>query len=165
MKPINIIRTALFAIILYLSQVALSPLPNIEIVSLLIVIFALKYKHEATFATLIYTSITVLQWGFGIWSIGYYIAWPMLSLIAIVFKNKIGDNWIVWSTLLGLYGLLFGTITALPMLPVLGFKPTLAYILAGLSFDILHCLGNFFISIVLGKTIYNRLKEIEKYVV
>ena len=56
-----------------------------------------------------------------------------------------------WGLLCGFYGLIFDTLTAIPVLILSGPAATLAYIISGIPFDLIHCGGNFVMTLVLYK--------------
>ena len=68
-------------------QVALRLLPNIEVVSLLIVLFALHFRHRTLFMIYIFVLLEGLVYGFGIWWVSYLYVWTILYLAAILLKN------------------------------------------------------------------------------
>lgn len=152
----KLIRSTLFGVMLYIIQLLLAPLPNIELVSLSIVIIALHFDKEALFASVIYTFLATLTWGFGPWVIGYYIAWPTLAMATMMVK-RLTTHWKVLSTLLGVYGLLFGMITAIPYLFTSGLEFTILYWMQGIYFDLIHGVSNFVIALLIGEKVEKRL--------
>lgn len=156
-----IARIALMGAMLYASQVALSSLPNIEIVTLLIVIFTKNLGKEGTAACFVYVCLTVFTAGFGLWWVTYLIVWPAFSFLVLMIRRN--DNWLIWAVINGGFGLCFGAIFALPYIFV---SPSyaLSYWLGGIPFDIAHCIGNFAAAIIIGKPLDNALKRILKYI-
>ena len=77
MSTIRLVRIALLGALLYVAQVALAFLPNIEIVSLLIVIFTLLFQEDARYICLVYVVFNGLQAGFGLWWWTYLLVWPV----------------------------------------------------------------------------------------
>jgi len=64
---------------------------------------------------------------------------------------------LLWAVIGAIYGLVFGTLSSIPYFFTLGFSGGLAYIAAGLSFDLIHCFGNFFVILILFKPLNNML--------
>lgn len=160
MKKISVIqitRIALLGSLLYASQVALAAIPNIEIVTLLIVVFTKNLGKDGIYACFVYVCLTALTWGFGIWWLTYLIVWPLFSLI--VYKLRKNDSWIIWAIVNAVFGLCFGAIFALPYVFV---SPSYAlmYWISGIPFDITHCVGNFFIALILGKPLDKAMLQI-----
>lgn len=161
MSTYRLVRMAFLSIILYVSQVALAFLPNIEVVSLLIVVFTLVYKKDIKYVCALYVLYTGIQWGFGLWWWSYLIIWPLFSVAVNLLSGIIKDNFYIWTVILGFFGLIFGALFAVPYLfidPGYAFS----YWIAGIPWDILHCAGNILMSALIGKTLYKALLRIEK---
>lgn len=143
---------------LLIGQVALAFIPNIEVVSLLVILFTLFYEKNVF---LIIYSFVVLEgflYGFGIWWINYLYVWSILAIVTILCKTNTSS--IFWAILSGFFGLAFGGLCALPYLVLSGTKAAFAYWVAGLGFDIIHCLGNFFVCLVLFRPLYKLFSHI-----
>ncbi|MCL2861857.1 MAG: hypothetical protein FWE22_05560 [Firmicutes bacterium] len=65
--------------------------PNVEIVTLLLVAYALILpRRDALFVTIIFVLIEILIWGFLLWWVVLYIIyWPSLVLVVSLLKEKI----------------------------------------------------------------------------
>ncbi|MDE7363840.1 MAG: hypothetical protein K2N27_02970 [Ruminococcus sp.] len=154
-------RIALMGALIYASQVALAGLPNIELVTLLIVIFTKHLGKEGTLACFVYVMLTSIIWGFNIWWFTYLVVFPLFSLF--VYKIRKIDNWIIWAIINGSFGLCFGAIFAIPYIfvsPMYAFN----WWLNGIPYDITHCIGNFSIALVLGKPLDKSMSRIVKYI-
>lgn len=143
--------------ILYVAQISLAFLPNVELVTLLIVIFTKNLGKDGIFACFIYVWLNAFSAGFGLWWVTYLVVWPLFALMS--YKLKKIDSWLIWAVINGGFGLCFGALFALPYIFV---SPTyaLSYWLGGISFDIVHCIGNFSIALILGKPIDIAMKQI-----
>lgn len=150
-------RIALLGAILYVAQISLAFLPNVELVTLLIVIFTKNLGKDGIFACFIYVWLNAFSAGFGLWWVTYLVVWPLFALMS--YKLKKTDSWLIWAVINGGFGLCFGALFALPYIFV---SPTyaLSYWLGGISFDIVHCIGNFSIALILGKPIDIAMKQI-----
>lgn len=158
-KVQSVTRIALFGALLYASHLALSFLPNIEIVTLLIVLFTKHFGKEGTFSCFVYVLLTAFTWGFGLWWITYLVVWPLFSLV--VYKLRYIDNWLVWAIINAVFGLSFGALFALPYI-IVSPAYALSYWISGIPFDISHCLGNFISALVLGKPLDLALGKIKQ---
>ncbi|MDE6059872.1 MAG: hypothetical protein K2G31_00135, partial [Clostridia bacterium] len=76
-------RVAAMAAMLTAFKFALSFVPNIEVVTLLILVYgsAMGIAYALP-ATLIFCSIEVAIYGAGSWVLLYFIYWPLLALLA-----------------------------------------------------------------------------------
>lgn len=161
-KKFNIIqltRIALLGALLYVAQVSLSFLPNIEIVTLLIVIFTKNLGKEGTIACFVYVCLTAITWGFGLWWLTYLVVWPLFSLL--VYRLRKIDSWLIWAAIDGVFGLIFGAIFAIPYAFV-SISYAITYWISGIPFDIAHCIGNIVVAIIFGKPIDYSIKKILK---
>lgn len=158
---LELTRIALMGAILYTAQIALSFLPNIEIVTLLVVIFTKNFGREGTAACFVYVLLTALTAGFGLWWYTYLVVWPLFSLIVYALRKV--ESWFIWAGINGAFGLCFGAIFAIPYIFV-STSYALTYWISGIPFDITHCIGNFAVAMILGKPIDQSVKLIKKHI-
>lgn len=157
---INVKELILFGILggfIAAFQFALSFIPNIEVVSLFIIVFSLIYKKKTLYIVYTYVAIMGIMYGFGLWWLGYAIIWPLLSVITFTFINFFMEKYLALAIYSGIFGLSFGLFFAIPYVIFSGVNAGIAYWAAGLQFDLIHGIGNYFIMIILGKKIYNLL--------
>ena len=156
----KITRIALLSAILYVSKVALEFLPNVELVSLLTVLYTLVFGKEAFLIVTVFNLFELIQWGFGTWWVSYLYVWPLLVLITLLLKKIIKEEFLIWSVVSGLFGLIFGSLFAIVYLPV---NPAyaLAYWISGLPWDVWHGVCNFVLMLVIRKPLYLLLKKIK----
>lgn len=64
-------RIALLSAILYVSKVVLEFLPNIELVSLLVILYSLVFGWETILIVTVFNMFELIQWGFG--TCGFHI--------------------------------------------------------------------------------------------
>ena len=129
---------------------ALQSIPNVEMVTLLFMVFAVTYGLKSCIVALIFTGVETLIWGPHIWVLMYLYIWPLLIVTAYIMgKRKLPDWCFVF--LGGFYGLFFGMICAIPYLFFGGLKVATAWWIAGIPFDIMHCISNTVMALVLFK--------------
>lgn len=152
---------ALLSAILTISKEILAFLPNIELVSFLLILFGRHFKlvHSLSIAT-IFCFLQIVLYGFGDWSIMYFIMWNGLVMISFYTKN-IFKNEHQLSLFSGAYGLVFGLFFAFPYL-IFSFEAALSYWLKGLFFDLIHGVGNYLIMLVLYEKTDKYIGEIFK---
>lgn len=129
-------------------QVILAPLPNIEVVSLLIIVFSLSLDKSVTIAAIyIFVLFEGLMYGFGIWWYTYLYIWTFLAIYCFIFKRiKDVHFWAISSMI---YGFLFGALCAFPTLFTKGWSAGLSFWISGIYFDIIHGFGNFAVCLYL----------------
>ena len=81
-------------------------LPNIEMTSVLVILFTLYMSRPALYAIPVFILIEGLIYGFGLWWIMYLYAWPLLALITRALSRA--DSAFFWAVVSGAFGLLFG---------------------------------------------------------
>lgn len=148
--------------IMFLSKIIMEFLPNIHLVGTLIVAYTLVYRLKALIPIYIYVFLVGIYAGFNMWWIPYIYIWTILwGVVMLLPKNlnpKIGI--VVYPLIACLHGLLYGTLYAPVQALAFGFgwQQTLAWIGAGLYFDLIHAIGN----LVLGFLIYPLAKLLTK---
>lgn len=158
----KITRIALLSAILYVSKAALEFLPNVELVSLLTVLYTLVFGAEAFLIVTVFNLFELIQWGFGTWWVSYLFIWPLLVFITLMLKKIIKEEFLIWSVVSGAFGLIFGSLFAIVYLPV-DRAYALTYWISGLPWDVWHGVWNFVLMLVAGKPIYLLLKKISTF--
>lgn len=158
MKLKNIVICAFLSALLIIVQVSLAFLPNIELVSLLIIIYTLTLKRKTLYIIYTFALIEGLIYGFGIWWFMYLYIWTILYLIVSIFyKNK---SVVIWAIISCIYGLAFGLLCSLPYLIFGGIGAAISIWISGIPFDIMHGISNFFVTLILFNPIYSLLKRL-----
>ena len=140
---------AVFAAMMIALQVGLSFLPNVELVTLLIILATCYMGAKSLLSVAVFVLVEGLIYGFHIWWINYLYIWPLLVILVLLFR-KFG-NTILWAILAGIYGLLFGTFCSIPYFLTGGIGAGFGYIVAGIPFDLVHCVSNFVLTLLLFK--------------
>ena len=159
-----IAEIGLMAAILEVSKIALSMIPNVELVSLEIILFTLYLGPWSLAAVWVFVGVECLVWGLSLWTVTYVYVWPILVVITLLMKhkeNKPGEVW-TFSIVSGLYGLFFGMLCAIPFLFVGGWKSAFGMWISGIPYDLIHCIGNFIICLILYKPLHTVLNHIRK---
>lgn len=143
----DITHIAVASVLLLVVQIALRLLPNIELVSLLIILYTLHFRYKTLCIIYIFAVIEGVVYGFHLWWITYLYVWTILFLITLLFKDMRSP--LFWAIIAAIYGISFGTLTSLPYFVVGGFSGGIAYIVRGVLFDLAHCVGNFVLVIAL----------------
>ena len=119
-------------------------LPNIELVTPLLIIYTYKFGVKALIPAYVYAFLEITTHGFNVWNIMYLYVWALLVLIMwplTKIKNKKEATPIVAGTAC-LYGLAFGTLCSIPYWFLNGPTFALAWIASGFSFDLIHAASN-----------------------
>ena len=143
----HVVVLGLLGGILFAGKMVLAALPNVEPVSLLVMVYAVVYGRRALYPIYVYVALECLIWGLNIWSISYLYVWAILAGVAWLLRGM--QSRLGWAILAGAFGLCFGALCALPYLAVGRWAFALSWWIAGLPYDIVHCAGNFALALVL----------------
>ncbi len=155
MSVYDMVLYALLAALLLVVQISLAFLPNIELVSLLLIVYTRVIGRKALIPLYIFVLVEGLIYGFGLWWINYLYIWTIL-VIAVMLLRKIESVWF-WAIVACIYGLCFGTLSSIPYFFIGGIPMVVTYILNGIPFDLLHGCGNFLTTLILVKPLYYAL--------
>lgn len=139
-------------------KLALSFLPNIEIVSLFIILYTLFFGRKTIYAIYTFVIIEGCLYGFGIWWIMYLYVWPLLALLTWCFRKHAAP--LPYAILSGVFGLFFGALCAIPYLFIGGWSMAFSWWIAGIPYDIIHCVANFILCLFLFKPLHQVLKMV-----
>ena len=126
---------------------ALAFIPNVELVSLLVILFTLYFGKKILFVIPAFILLEGCIYGFGLWWIMYLYVWPFLALITYIMRKQ--ESVWVWAIMSGSFGLAFGALCSIPYIVLSGPKAAFAWWVSGIPFDILHCVSNFVLCLVL----------------
>ena len=131
----------------FAAKVVMMSLPNIEPVSLLVMVFAVTFGKKALFPIYVYVLLELSLFGIGLWSAAYLYIWSVLALVAWLFRYMRSP--LGWALLSACFGLLFGALCSPVCLLAGGPAFALSWWLSGIPFDLAHCAGNFALALVL----------------
>ena len=143
-------EVALFGVLgglTFAAKVAMAALPNIEPVSLMVMLFAVTFGSKAVFPLYIYVLMEFLLYGFNLWSINYLYIWAILAIAAWLLRRM--THPLGWALLSGVFGLLFGALCAPVYLFTGGWGAMVSWWISGIPWDLAHCAGNFVIALAL----------------
>lgn len=160
---------SILGVILFALKFAMSSLPNIEPVSLLLIIYATVFGIKTLYPLMVYVALEILIYGFGFWSIAYFYIWPILVIVTIVIFKITNNNMspLLWAFISGMFGLVFGALY-IPLYAISGdWTFAMTWWISGIPYDVLHCVGNFILCITLFSPITKtllKLKANNKYI-
>jgi energy-coupling factor transport system substrate-specific component len=160
MRIRDIVIIGMMGAILIAVQVGLRFLPNIELVSLLLLLSTLVIGKNTVYIIYVFTLLEGLLYGFGLWWMNYLYVWTILFIIVMIFrKNK---SPLFWAVVNGAFGLSFGALCSIPYFFMGGLSSGFAYWVSGIPFDLIHCVANFIITLVLFQPLYLVLVKLTK---
>ena len=162
-KTFEIVLLGMLGAIAFVCQVSLIFLPNIEVVSILFIVYTRTFGRKALFPIYVFVLLEGIFWGFGSWWIMYLYIWTILWGISMIFHRN--DSSIAWAVINGAYGLCFGALCSITQGILFGIGSGFAYFISGIPFDIVHCIGNFFTALFLYKPLTILLSKVRKMLV
>lgn len=139
--------------VMYVSKMIMEAAPNIHLLGTFIVAFTVVYRKKALYPIYIYVLLNGMFSGFSAWWVPYLYVWTVLwgavMLLPRSMPKKIRP--LVYMSVCAAHGFLFGTLyaPAQAILFGLSFKGMIAWIIAGLPFDCIHGISNFFCGILI----------------
>ncbi len=143
-------EVALFGILgalTFAMKVVMSALPNIEPVSLMIMLFSVTFGRKALYPIYVYIALEFVWYGIHLWSVNYLYIWLILWAAAWLLRKM--KSPIGWGILSGCFGLLFGLLCTPVYFFTGGLEFAVSWWVSGIPYDLLHCVGNFVIALVL----------------
>lgn len=151
--------------LMYASKLITEAFPNIHILGVFIITFTIVYREKALYPIYIFVFLTGMFSGFATWWIPYLYIWAILWLMTMAVPQKLPEKakaviYILVGALHGyMYGILYAPAQAL--LFGLDFNGMIAWIIAGLPFDIVHGTSNLFCGLLIQPMV-KALKTAEK---
>ncbi|MBQ2862977.1 MAG: hypothetical protein IJE84_02265 [Clostridia bacterium] len=151
--------------LIFVSKVIMEVLPNIHLVGMLTMLYTVVYRAKALIPLYVYIFLNGLFAGFATWWVPYLYIWTVLwGMTMLIPKNiKPSAARVVYPAICALHGFMFGILYAPGQALLFGYdlKMTLAWIAAGVGFDITMGVSNIFagmlvypLSVVLYKLEY-----------
>ncbi len=144
---------AMLGALMYASKILLEFAPNIHLLGVFTIAFTVVYRKKALYPIYIYVLLNGLLSGFSAWWIPYLYLWTVLWGIVMLLPQKMPKavRPLVYMTVCAVHGFLFGTLYApvQAVLTGLSLEGMIAWIIAGLPWDFLHGVSNFFCGILI----------------
>jgi len=152
--------------VMFASKMLMEILPNIHLLGTFIVAITVVYRKKALYPIYIYVLLNGIFAGFATWWIPYLYIWTVLWAAVMILPKRMPPKVapIVYAAVCALHGFGYGVLYApsQALLFGLNFKSMLAWIAAGLSFDVIHGISNLCCGILIVPLV-KLLKNSEKY--
>lgn len=144
---------AMLGAVMYLSKVIMEFAPNIHLLGVFTIAFTVVYRKKALYPIYIYVLLNGIFYGFSTWWIPYLYVWAVLWGMVMLLPKEMPKRIkpIVYMLVCAIHGFLFGTLYA-PVQAILfglNFQGMIAWIMAGLPWDFMHGISNFFCGILI----------------
>lgn len=155
MKPTTreITVFAMLGAVMYASKILMELAPNIHLLGVFIIAFTVVYRKKALYPIYVYVILNGIFCGFAAWWIPYLYIWTVLWGFVMLLPKKMPKKIrpFVYMVVCAAHGFLYGTLYA-PVQAILfglGFQGMISWIIAGLPFDFIHGISNFFCGILI----------------
>ncbi len=149
-RKLSVAELTIFAMLgalMYCSKLIMEWAPNIHLLGMFIMVFTVVYRKKALIPIYIFVFMTGLFNGFSVWWIPYVYIWAVLWALTMLLPKKMPTavKAVVYPLVCALHGFAYGTLYAPAQALMFGFnfEQTLAWILSGIPFDIIHGISNF----------------------
>lgn len=144
---------AMLGSVMYVSKMLMEIAPNIHLLGVFTIAFTAVYRKKALYPIYIYVILNGIFSGFSSWWIPYLYIWTILWGAVMLLPQNMPKKLkpIVYMSVCAAHGFLFGILYA-PVQAVLfglNFQGMAVWIAAGLPFDLIHGVSNFFCGILI----------------
>ena len=149
-------ETAVFGMLgalMYSGKIVMEAFPNIHLIGVFAVALTVVYRKKALYPIYTFVFITGVLNGFASWWLPYLYIWMVLWGITMLLPQKMPDKIkpFVYMLTNACHGFLYGTLYAPAQAFLFGldFEAAVAWIIAGLPWDFLHGISNFFCGLLI----------------
>ena len=139
--------------VMYASKVIMEIAPNVHLIGVFIIAITVVYRKKALYPIYIFVLLTGLLNGFSAWWVPYLYIWTVLWAVVMILPKKIPKKVqpMVYMAVCALHGFGYGTLYAPAQAIMFGlnFTGMISWIIAGLPFDFIHGVSNFFCGILI----------------
>ena len=143
---LELVVFAMLGSLMFCSKIIMEALPNIHLLGMFTMTLTLVFRFKALIPIYIYVMLNGLFVGFDVWWYPYLYIWTILWGVTMLLPKKMPRKVaaVVYPAVCCLHGALFGILYAHAEALFWGmdFQDTVAWIIAGIPFDLLHCIGD-----------------------
>ena len=155
MKPTTreLVIFSMLGAVMYASKVIMEFAPNIHLIGVFTIAFTVVYRKKALYPIYVYVFLTGMFHGFATWWVPdlylWTVLWGAVMLLPANMPRKVRP--VIYMIVCAAHGFLYGTLyaPAQALLYGLSFQKMIAWIIAGLPFDCIHGVSNFFCGILI----------------
>lgn len=139
--------------IMYASKLIMELIPNVHLLGVFTIAYTVVYRKKALYPIYTYVILNGIFCGFAAWWVPYLYMWTVLWGVVMLLPQHMPKKVrpVVYMSVCAVHGFLFGTLyaPAQALLFGLNLKGMLAWIVAGLPWDAIHGVSNFFCGILI----------------
>ena len=139
---------AMLGAIMYASKMIMEIAPNVHLLGTFVIAFTLVYGKKALYPIYVFVLLTGVYAGFATWWIPYLYLWTILWGVTMLLPKNMPQKVkpFVYMCVCAMHGFLYGILysPAQAFFYGLNLEGTIAWIAAGLPWDFVHGVSNFF---------------------
>lgn len=144
---------AMLGAVMYASKMIMEAIPNVHLLGTFTIAFTVVYRKKALYPIYIYVLLNGVFSGFASWWIPYLYLWTVLwgGVMLLPPNLPARARPVIYMTVCAMHGFLFGILyaPAQALMYGLSFQGMIAWIAAGLPWDFIHGVSNFFCGILI----------------
>ena len=148
LSTFELVLFAMFAALMFCSKLIMEAFPNIHLLGMFTMLLTVTFRAKALIPIYIYVLLNGIYAGFNMWWVPYLYIWTILWAITMLLPKNMPKKvaMVVYPAVCALHGFAYGTLYAPAQALMLGlnFQQTVAWIISGIPFDIIHGVSNIF---------------------
>ena len=114
MRPaLSVALVGVMAATVECGKLALAALPNIEVITLLLALYGYVFGFLGVGSAIVFVCIEPLIYGFGLWTVTYFLYWPFVALLFMILRKINVQNRFVFTAVALLMTAWFGVLSSL----------------------------------------------------
>jgi len=140
--------------VMFSSKIIMEVIPNVHLLGALTMTYTLVFRSRALIPIYIFVMLSGLYAGFSMWWVPYLYIWTVLWAVTMLLPRRM-PRWlrcVIFPLVCCLHGLAYGTLYAPAQALMFGlnYRQTVAWIIAGLPWDLVHGIGNLFSGLLIA---------------
>lgn len=138
---------------MYGSKAIMEMAPNVHLIGVFVIAITVVYRKKALYPIYIFVFLTGMLNGFSAWWVPYTYIWTVLWAVTMLLPKKMPKRVrpLAYMAVCASHGFCYGLLYAPAQAVMFGmnFKGTVSWIIAGLPFDFIHGVSNFFCGLLI----------------
>lgn len=142
--------------IMFISKIIMEILPNIHLLGMLTMAYTVAFGVKALIPIYVYVMLNGIYSGFSFWWLPYTYIWTILFLLTLLIPRRAPKllRLALYPTVCAIHGFAYGTLYAPAQALMFGLDldGMIAWIIAGIPFDVIHGISNFIMGLLVFPT-------------
>ena len=147
---------AMLGTIMFISKIIMEILPNIHLLGMLTMAYTVAFGVKALIPIYVYVMLNGIYSGFSFWWLPYTYIWTILFLLTLLIPRRAPKplRLALYPTVCAIHGFAYGTLysPAQALMFGLDLDGMIAWIIAGIPFDVIHGISNFIMGLLVFPT-------------